>query len=464
MQGLLLPNTLRSLVRDCVQEIAGHAQSQTRHPMGLLIHNDPHSAALLIAAQQLNMHAVVLAGNRREELQPLAEVHTGITTMLENTPAGLTLSRANEDGPRPPVVPFMTEFPNGSACLFTSGSTGDPKVVAYEWEALLFQASETLRRTPLLGPQTAHIPRQFVAASPIAHAYAINAVFTCHLGSLALGLPPRGSEREYLLGTSELSTAILGTPALYRTLLKSLQDGDDLRHVREPYSAGCSLPAETWLAFRERFGLRIMQNFGTTETGNIAVFEAPRNQPPTPGFVGKPWGEIRFRDSRTLQEAPGDSQAEIMVRVPWMSKGYVERGELRRHSQFHPTGDYGKLVTGGTEEGLVVGRRIRAPLHLKDDDVDPRLIELLLEDHPLVDECVAVQGDGGSSLGVFVVPSVSGTALTPQELVAWWQEARTQHTPPLPPLMAVKVVPDLPRSPAGKIIFKALTWEVLQAV
>jgi len=352
---------------------------------------------------------------------------------------------------------------HGSACLFTSGSTSEPKVVVYSWEALLRQASETLQRSPYLTRQDSGLPFQLVAASSIAHAYAINAVFTCHLGSVPLGLlaGPPCETAQYFRDTSQTHlTAILGTPSFYQRLLDDPQvQPADLRRVRYPYSAGCALPAETWSRMKERFAVNIMQNFGTSETGNVAVFEQPE-QTYTEGFVGLPWGEVKLLALKD-RKISGGWEGEILVKVPWMSLGYVSCKRLLAHRDYHPTGDLGKLLalSGQPEKtGLVVGPRIRPLIVYPNSTFDPLEAEALMKHHEEIDNCVVIQGEENTQFGAFVVLKLNSSS-NRDSLLTWWNEHCVEHL--LPQMHNLKICCTLPTSPAGKVVYKQLTWKAL---
>jgi len=347
--------------------------------------------------------------------------------------------------------------------------------VVYRWQSMELQAQETLRRCSL--PPNC----QIVVSSPIAHAYALNAVFTCFLGGLPLGLPEPSpsSVFEFLRRQADRPAVLMASPAFYEKfsllgkerLVKEFAT-EDLPcplpsrplPILSAYSAGCGLPEETWEMFKAYFGVPIMQNYGTSETGNISLHERPYASF-MKDYVGIPWGEIKFRGVRESGEGKdkGAYRGEILVKVPWMSLGYISGSTLVDHGSFHPTGDLGTLREE-EPRGLCVGPRIRRRLVVSDEagaqrELFPHEVEGALRSLPFVKEAVAVQGPG--EIGAFVLCKHEGRGEGGRErtrdIEDWWR----RRFPGFPPLRRVKLVESLPTSQAGKVVFKNLTWQAL---
>lgn len=494
--GLLMPGDLEKLVEktrhllsSSIRQLAAqHPELEIDQILGLKIDNDPHSAALLLAAAKLKLQTVLMASNRIAEYFPLAQKHAGIKVLLENSNDGIRpvhfaeqLQQEEKDSQE--IEPFYQKEKDlnrsGFACLFTSGSTAASKLALYKWDALYKQADETLKRSPYLlpNPLTNRVNYQLVAGSPIAHAYSIDAVFVAFQGAVPLGLPDLNNIGGYLEEAvqSEYPAVLMGTPALYEKLLLHAERASQERNInpsqiysglKMAYSAGCRLPKEIWQEFRQHHGITIMQNFGTTETGNIALHETPLDNYYL-GYVGTPWGEVKIEKTTETIKADSTDQKEVEgelhVHVPWMSSGYVINHRFHPHGHYHPTGDYAAFRTA-SPQGLILGRRIRKPIlvHIKKDaensaiQIDPHVIESQMKENNEIVDCVAIQlQDGG--IGIFVTLAKK-SLLNPDDLQVWWKT----HHPEMPSFAGLKILTQLPKSPAGKIIYRNLDDTVLR--
>ncbi len=145
--------------------------------------------------------------------------------------------------------------------LFTSGSTGIPKVVHKSTANLIDEARTLLNSQPW--------PRlPIVGSVPPQHMYGLT--FSVFLPWVA-GVPwvdetPRFAQdlRDTLAVTG--AGTLISVPAHYRTLLEDDIDFTDVRCV----SAAAVLPRDTALAWRARYGSEILEVYGCTETGIVA--------------------------------------------------------------------------------------------------------------------------------------------------------------------------------------------------
>lgn len=158
--------------------------------------------------------------------------------------------------------------PPRGARLFklTSGSTGLPRALAFTDEQMLADGRQICATMEIRGADLN------LALIPFGHSYG--------LGNLVVPLLARGTAA--LVGASPLPQALAETierwkptvfpsvPAVLRALAESDIDPRRLRPLRTVISAGAPLPAELARRFQERFGRRIHNFYGSSETGGIA--------------------------------------------------------------------------------------------------------------------------------------------------------------------------------------------------
>jgi len=219
------------------------------------------------------------------------------------------------------VAPSAADDAGAAILLRTSGSTGEPALVARSERSLLDEA-ERYRRGLDLGPAD-----RIALPLPVFHAYALGWLMASLVsGARALLLEPRalgGLQR----ALEREATVVALTPSLARLLAKrprAAPGGADLRLVM--VGAG---PVDSALdaTFRERFGLGLARNYGSTETG--ATLAGPASLPP--GCAGRPMPGVRARitDEGGRPCAPGVvGSLEIQLEErDWHSTGDLARAD-----------------------------------------------------------------------------------------------------------------------------------------
>lgn len=153
-----------------------------------------------------------------------------------------------------------------AACLkITSGSSAEPKAIACRASHLLADGRNIVA-TMGVRPGDRNL-----AAIPLGHSYG--------LGNLVMPLVLQGTAvvcaADYLPRqlvewiARHRITVFPGVPALFR-ILAALPPGLSLKPLRTAISAGAILPPETAQAFHARFGLKVHNFYGSSETGGIA--------------------------------------------------------------------------------------------------------------------------------------------------------------------------------------------------
>jgi aminotransferase len=150
------------------------------------------------------------------------------------------------------------------------------------------------------------------------------------------------------------------------------------------------LPDKLGCEFESRYGLKLLENYGLSETFFITT-QIPGNDTPKIS-VGKPLPGVEIKTvDKDLREVPYGSEGEILVNTPFLMEGYynAEDGKPDAISPdgWFPTGDLGILNDQG--ELSITGRK--KDLIIKGGiNISPISIEKIICENPLVEGCAVV--------------------------------------------------------------------------
>ncbi|QMU71550.1 class I adenylate-forming enzyme family protein [Streptacidiphilus sp. P02-A3a] len=263
----------------------------------------------------------------------------------------------------------------GGHCLvhFTSGSTGFAKAVTRSPQSLLRELDTFRRIGGMAGPGS-----RVLLLGPVSHSFNLVGGLLHHLDVGAVSLFPPQTTRSSVIRTALRTGAdtVFGAPGHFAAL--ALGDrAVRLPRLRHAVSGGDRLDARVHARFAERYGVRIGQAYGTTETGILAA-------DPTgwfaPGSVGMPApgvqlrifeGELRVRMDASPYPVPEAPPARFVPDGPTDGAGWFctrDRAELdplsgalRILDRFDPLADRRRL-TRGRDHALLSDRTVSHPL------------------------------------------------------------------------------------------------------
>ncbi|MEE4492522.1 long-chain-fatty-acid--CoA ligase [Streptomyces sp. BE230] len=361
---------------------------------------------------------------------------------------------------RPETFESVPREPTDTAViLYTSGTTGRPKGAELSHANMVLNA---LTATRLFDSSPAR-PDIHLLALPLFHSFGQSVSMNAGLSAGAtLVLMPRFEPQAALrLMREERITAFAGVPTMYWGLLGALDhDTDDVDHLarslRLAVSGGSALPVEIHTRFAERFGVRIREGYGLSETSPLALFTDPEGEP-RPGSIGVPvWGvEARLVD-RQGERISGDGQVgELVLRGHNVMKGYHNRPEETARTLrdgWLRTGDLARVDEDGR---YYIVDRTKDLIIRGGYNVYPREIEEVLMSHPDVSLASVIgvpDARNGEEVRAFVV--LEATALiTETELIAWCKEQMAGYKYP----RSVVFSSSLPMTATGKILKRELS-------
>jgi long-chain acyl-CoA synthetase len=243
-------------------------------------------------------------------------------------------------------------------------------------------------------------------------------------------------------------------PSMLQLLLAEPLEDYDLTSLRYLACGAAPLPRDVVAELRRRLpNVELREGYGLTETAGLVSTNPPYRV--RLGSVGlpAPGVELRIVDDDGRRLTVGEV-GEICCRSPFLMQGYWRAPELTaeamRGGWFH-TGDLGYVDGDGYV--YVVDRKkdliIRGGFNVFPSDVEEALLE-----HPAV-ALAGVVGRPDERHGEEVVAFVSlrnGSDVTADDLVAFAKERIGGYKYP----REVRIVPNVPLTPVGKVDRKAL--------
>lgn len=209
---------------------------------------------------------------------------------------------------------------------------------------------------------------------------------------------------------------VIGSPVVYETLLRYDMPPAACQALQYAISSGAPLGPSVAGEFFDRWGIRVRELYGTSETGTIAI--EPITPPQGDKTAGRPLPgvEVAVLSDTGSPVAAGETGA-IAVRSPAVMKGYwtgTGVDAARNPDGYYLTGDLGRL----DEQGQVrlCGRSSRF-LNIGGNKVSPGEVEEVLRALPGVVRC-RVEAEGTPPQIQATLWSPTGVVLTQSDLLA----------------------------------------------
>jgi acyl-CoA synthetase (AMP-forming)/AMP-acid ligase II len=291
---------------------------------------------------------------------------------------------------------------DAAALCYTSGTTGNPKGVAYSHRSIYLHSMEVcMAETFGLGPATREL-----CIVPLFHAMAWGLPYAALMSGASIIMPDRFLQAAPLAAmiAAEKPTLAGAVPTVFNDLLAHLDaNPTDTSSLKEVIIGGSACPPALMHAFSERHGIEIIHAWGMTETSPLGSV----SRPPTHVSGPEAWA-YRYTQGRVpasvearivgpsgeVMSNDGKAAGELEVRGPWITGRYLgddapdpdkfDDGWLR-------TGDISKISVDGF---LTLTDRAKDVIKSGGEWISSLELENLLMAHPdVIESCVVAVPD-----------------------------------------------------------------------
>ncbi len=326
--------------------------------------------------------------------------------------------------PEPSDLPTKSSLDSVALIIYTSGTTGQPKGVVLR-QKNLFINSEALGRIHNMGSYHAHM-----CVLPLHHVNGFHfSFFTCLYRSTKLVLNRQFHAKSFWTVADRENVHVVSvSPFVLRELLEEFQGSFEDPPDRLDYlvSASSYLPSALLESFIDRFGVKVLQGYGLSETTNFSLTFPPEansevyekmmleHDPPS---MGAPvfGNEVEVMDPEGDLVGAGN-EGEIVVRGWNVMDGYLNRPQKNegafRGGWFH-TGDKGFYRQVEGEKYFFHLGRLGEVINYQGEVISLQEIDRIVQTLEGLEKAYAVGyvTDDGEKLGLYVVE----TELTPSK-------------------------------------------------
>jgi len=250
-------------------------------------------------------------------------------------------------------------------------------------------------------------------------------------------------------------TCMMATASIYDTLARlPSSSGFDLHSLRLAESGGMYTHPDLIRKFKERFGIRIIPVWGSTETSGIALVN-PIQGEPRPGSMGKPAPYYQVRVvGENGEELPPEEVGEMVVSGRGVCSAYYnqpdESGTHMKGGSFF-TGD---LVKTDQEGYYYFASRKSGMMKVAGVKVFPLEIENVLLSHPKIEAAAVVRTRDRlrGEVPKAVIVAKDGMEISKEEILKYCEAKMSRCKVP----NVIEFRNELPKTLGGKILYREL--------
>ncbi len=395
---------------------------------------------------------VTLLIHDQEYDELVSEVEASKGTLLawtDETPAGGTrtiealIAEHAGEVPPPPAQP-------GRVVLLTSGTTGTPKGAGRHQGMSLHPIGALLSKVPFRSRESTYM------AAPMFHALGFTQTILAVILGCTLICERRFKPARVLEAIErERPTSLVLVPVMLQRIVAEMEAEAgrwDTSSLRIVFLSGSQLEAELVRRSQRTIGDKLYNFYGSTEVA-WATFATPEDLRAAPGTAGRaPFGTVvALYDEDGRRVSATDKPGRIFVGNGFQFEGYTGGGNKEMIDGLMSTGDVGHFDSGGR---LFIDGREDDMIVSGGENLFPGEVEELLITHEAIEEAAVIgvdDADFGKRLAAFIVLK-PGQSLTEDEAKEFVKQNLARYKIP----RDVTFVPELPRTPTGKVLKRAL--------
>ncbi|PRY85238.1 long-chain acyl-CoA synthetase [Donghicola tyrosinivorans] len=228
-------------------------------------------------------------------------------------------------------------------------------------------------------------------------------------------------------------------------------------HFRYIRSSGDRLPTALWESIEARYGTRVVNTYGMSETVCEATFSGPSDELRKVGTIGKAVGvEWKIVDEEGNSLSTGET-GELLLKGPLITKGYRDQPELTAAAIQDGWLRTGDLATADADGFVTIAGRQKDLIISGGVNIQPQEItDCLLACEGIADAIAfgLPHGVWGEQVAAAIVLD-EDVQMDQAAVIQYCAKHLTAHKLP----RIVSFVDALPRNPAGKVLVKQLRSE-----
>ncbi|HWP95553.1 MAG TPA: long-chain-fatty-acid--CoA ligase [Syntrophomonadaceae bacterium] len=340
--------------------------------------------------------------------------------------------------------------------VYTSGTSGHPKGAMLSHSNL--EAIGTLSSLALL----INDKDLLLTGAPFCHiCFVLSVLGPFHAGAGIVTMSRFSPDIALQLINHYQITHFSGVPTMFIYMLQQFDEQKyDLTSLRLVHCAGAPMPVAYITEIEQKFRVNFCELYGATETSSVISYNRlghGRN-----GSIGQPaYGiQIKVVNESGHELQPGET-GEFLVKGPGIFRGYWEMPEATEAAfdgEWYRTGDLGKYDKDGY---LYIVDRLKDMIVCGGYNVYPRELEDIIYQNPKILEA-AVLGHKDpmkNEVPKAYIALKENEKMTEEELIDFCKERMASYKVP----HIIEFLPELPKSPSGKILKRALKQTVSKA-
>ena len=317
---------------------------------------------------------------------------------------------------------------SAAAMCYTSGTTGNPKGVAYSHRSMWLHSLAACTNNSL-GLCADDIALVIV---PQFHANAWGIPYAAFMAGADLVMPDRFLQAEPLVRAIEAEKPTMSgaVPTIWNDILNYLRanPGHDISSIKRIICGGSAVPRALMQAFDDELGITIIQAWGMTETSPLgSVAKPPRGLSEEAAWdyrctAGRFAFGVEGRivdDAGDVMSRDGKAVGELEVRGPWVTAAYHKDDDPAKFDNgWLRTGDVGTIDPRGY---ITLTDRAKDVIKSGGEWISSVELEGTLMAHPAIREAVVVgvPDERWQERPLAAVVLHEGKTVTAAELQSW---------------------------------------------